>query len=93
MDCCLEEGDCKDVGSLGRIMIARLNRQVDASEPPRPDRPKLNYNSARREEDPFLDRSLLDPFDSEQHEKIKSTADKKVELAKKGLKADHHKKP
>lgn len=56
--------DSKDTGSFGRLIIARLNRQINAPEPPRSDRPKVNYNSALKEEDPFSDPSLLDPVDS-----------------------------
>lgn len=57
-------------------MFARLNRvdneQVDPPTNPDPTRPKVNYNTARTEEDPLHDPSLLDPIDMDQHEDIKA---------------------
>lgn len=66
-----------DGGHVSRLMVARLNRisndQMDMTTgPPDPSRPKVNYFSARAEEDPIPDPSLLDPVDEDQHADIKT---------------------
>ena len=72
-DCCLEDdGDMKP-GKLGRIMAARVNRLQEKSSNqanPMADRPRVDYNHARNEPDPFPDPSLLDPIDKNQHDDI-----------------------
>ena len=66
-------------GHVSRLMLARLNRvnndEVDTPPTADPTRPKVNYFSARAEEDPLPDPSLLDPIDEEQHEDIKTAVD------------------
>ena len=75
-------------------MVGRLNRlkndQMDMTTgPPNPSRPKVNYFSARAEEDPMPDPSLLDPVDEDQHEDIKTAvADMQEAAHKNGLPDD-----
>lgn len=57
-------------------MTARLNHMrdygafSDSSSNLVSDRPRINFNTARTEEDPFPDPSLLDPADTDQHGEI-----------------------
>lgn len=94
-NCSLADSRSTTKGNLGRLMTAMLNRQVDrnvskSSNAP-PNRPRVHYNSARNEEEPFPDPSLLDPVDADQHEEIKSVAETMVESAKKnGLSDERH---
>lgn len=46
------------------------------------DRPRVSYNEARNEPDPFPDPSLLDPLDNVQHEDIRANMDKLLETAR-----------
>lgn len=93
----LDGADCSHIrntandsrgGTVSRMMISRLNgeRTSDNDQAKATDidmdRPRVNYNTARMEEDPFPDPSLLDPIDSDQHadvrdsvEEMKKTAD------------------
>jgi len=83
----LDGSDCSDIGNptalrrggkISRMMIARLNRIQEAESPSEEshrllaDRPRVNYHTARSEEDPFPDPSLLDPVDTEQHAEIRT---------------------
>lgn len=79
----LDGADCSDVwnptrfqrgGTISGMMIARLNRlpNTKPDTDTQKNRPPVNFYSARLEEDPFPDPSLLDPVDSEQHDTITS---------------------
>ena len=62
-------------GSVSRLMIARLNgyqshKSIHRVRVPA-DRPRMNYHTARTEEDPVVDPSLLDPLDNDQHQDIR----------------------
>ena len=75
-DCSLHGKPPTNMGKLGRLMTARLNRQRNDDKRPAADRPKVNYHAAHTEEDPFPDPSLLDPIDEDQHDDIrKAVAD------------------
>ena len=62
-------------GNVSRMMIARLNR-ISNSDPVKEEtessRPRVNYYTARSEDDPFPDSSLLDPLDEDQHDEIRA---------------------
>ena len=90
----LDGVDCTDVGNptilqggaVSRIMIARLNRireeEFKTPDDGKSDRPRVNFYAARSEEDPFPDSSLLDLFDEDQHEDIRSAVQALVQFAK-----------
>ena len=85
-DCSLTDQVRDKTGKLGRLMSARFNGQDNFNEPPPSNRPKVNYNTARNEEDPFPDPSLLDPIDADQHEDICKAVDNLEKTAReKGL--------
>ena len=80
----LDGADCSHVGNpttlnrggnVSRMMIARLTR-ISNSDPVKEEtessRPRVNYYTARSEEDPFPDPSLLDPMDEDQHDEIRT---------------------
>lgn len=74
-------------GSVSGMMIARLTRiqekkQFIVTDLPS-NRPRINYNTARTEEDPFPDASLLDPIDEDQHEEIRQAVSDMVTSSKK----------
>lgn len=62
-------------------MIARINRvPAEAGRAPSaPDRPRVMYDKARCDEDPFPDPSLLGSIDADQHEDIRTAADEMIE--------------
>lgn len=81
----LDGSDCSHVGNpttrsrggiVSRMMFARMNRVVpehtanEIAGQRKEDRPRVNFYTARTEEDPFPDPSLLDPIDSDQHGEI-----------------------
>lgn len=76
--------DCSTVkphitgGHVSRLMIARLNRMTNEDFDARP---RVNYYDVRDEEDPFPDKSLLDPVDSSQHDEIAQDVEKMVQTA------------
>lgn len=87
-DCSLTDHPKMQMGKLGRLMTARLNRQYDGESPPTATRPKVNYVTARTEEHPFPDPSLLDPIDTDQHDDIcKAIEDIKENANQNGLPA------
>lgn len=99
---CSEIGNptaAKNGGMVSRIMVSRLN-QVQEDEPNSEvqgelaaDRPRVNYNAARNEEDPFPDPSLLDPIDSMQHKEVETETEEMLHKAKEnGLSTDHSEK-
>lgn len=65
-------------GTVSRMMIARLNSIGTAEDADdngtkhQTDWPRVNYQTARTEEDPFPDPSLLDPIGSDQHNDIRT---------------------
>lgn len=73
------------IGKVGRLMIARLNRQR-GDEPSTmhstDSRPRVNYFEVREEEDPFPDSSLLDPIDNSQHGDIEVELHNMIERAR-----------
>ena len=80
----LDGMDCSQVGnptrtspggSVSRLMIARLNgyqshKSIHRVRVPA-DRPRVNYHTARTEEDHFVDPFLLDPLEIDQHQEIR----------------------
>lgn len=72
-------------GQVSRLMIARLNRVSNSDAEPsltsKADRPHVDYYQVREEPDPFPDKSLLDPVDSEQHADVTEAIDKIVQDA------------
>ena len=71
-----------NMGKLGRLMTARLNRQINDDTRPAADRPKVNFHAARTKEDPFPDPSLLDPIDEDQHDDIRKAVEDMQKTAK-----------
>ena len=73
-------------------MIARMNREQDIDQPDNhPKRERVNYYTAREEEDPFPDPSLIDPLDSDQAEDITKGIEEAIKKAvENGLPAEHH---
>ena len=62
-------------GFVSRLMMARLNGYQNHKSIHRvrvtADRPRVDFHDARTEEDLFVDPSLLDPLDNEQHQEIR----------------------
>lgn len=78
----LDGADCSFVGTpaigdrsgrLSRMMVDRLNSIVPQHPTTTPQlsesRPRVDYNTAHNDLDPFPDPSLLDPIDDDQQEK------------------------
>lgn len=78
-DCSLDALPRTKGGRVSRRMLAHIirvgNDKMDDTDQPTADsaRRKVNYFSARAEEDPLPDPSLLDPIDQKQHDDIKAT--------------------
>lgn len=64
-------------------MIERINHtfsDTGRAHPPS-DSPQVVYDMALRNEDPFLDPSLLDSVDANQHEDIREAVDDMIDVA------------
>lgn len=59
-----------NMGNLGWLMTAHLNRQREDDMRSAVDRLRVNYHKARSKEDPFLNPSLLDFIDEDQQNDI-----------------------
>lgn len=71
---------------VGRLMAARLKRiqtpgDLSSSHDSNSSRQRVNYRTARSEEDQFPDPSLLDPVDAHQHESIRAVVKSLIEEA------------
>lgn len=69
----------------GHLAIARLNRQKNKNFAIFPEHnvnhQTVGYHAARQEEDLFLDQSLLDPIDADQHGEFQSSVAAMLKLA------------
>lgn len=87
----LDDSDCSSItpgtrsGQVGRFMIARLNPVPNSSvlddKSLDNDRPRVHFYKVRKEEDPFLDTSLLDAVDSSQSDEIKYSIEDMIQVA------------
>ena len=101
----LDGSDCSNIGhrtmenrhgTVSRMMIARLNRTREVNSAsstengePSPERPRVNYYSARNEEDPLPDPSLIGLVDSDEQTDIEKALEvMKQSAADAGLPVD-----
>ena len=80
--CSLDGKPPTNMGKIGRLMTARLNRQSNDDTIPAADRPKVSFHAVRIEEDPFPDPSLLEPIDEYQQDDIRKSVEDMQKTAK-----------
>lgn len=71
----------KSLGSISRLMIERRNRVIGNTENAEKAQARVDYFKPRRDENPFLGDSLLDPIDAEQHNEVVAEIKSMVERA------------